>query len=144
MPNADCVKGCYRCLLSYYNQPDHEMIDRTDSGALGVLLRLARSQATLRAGGASGPGLACDAPGSSWHELFSAWGLPQPDEQPVTFGGTTMPFAWRAYLVAAGPDANLPAARAAGEAQGYTLIALPPEPGAAPPAELLTALGMPA
>ena len=27
---AECVKGCYRCLLSYYNQPDHELIDRTD------------------------------------------------------------------------------------------------------------------
>ena len=24
-----CVRGCYRCLLSYFNQPDHEMIDRT-------------------------------------------------------------------------------------------------------------------
>jgi hypothetical protein len=21
--------GCYRCLLSYFNQPDHELIDRT-------------------------------------------------------------------------------------------------------------------
>ena len=69
-PNADCVKGCYRCLLSYYNQPDHEVIDRTDSDALRVLLRLARSQATLRVGGASGPGLACDVPGSSWHEFL--------------------------------------------------------------------------
>ena len=28
--DAHCVKGCYRCLLSYYNQPDHELIDRTD------------------------------------------------------------------------------------------------------------------
>ena len=28
--DAQCVKGCYRCLLSYYNQPDHELIDRTD------------------------------------------------------------------------------------------------------------------
>ena len=28
-PEAQCVKGCYRCLLSYYNQPDHELIDRT-------------------------------------------------------------------------------------------------------------------
>ena len=23
-----CVRGCYRCLLSYFNQPDHELIDR--------------------------------------------------------------------------------------------------------------------
>ena len=42
-PEAQCVKGCYRCLLSYYNQPDHELIDRTDDDVRRVLLRLARS-----------------------------------------------------------------------------------------------------
>ena len=42
-PNAQCVKGCYRCLLSYYNQPDHEHIDRTDPELLETLLRLARA-----------------------------------------------------------------------------------------------------
>ncbi|MFN7306965.1 MAG: DUF1998 domain-containing protein, partial [Acetobacteraceae bacterium] len=26
-----CVRGCYRCLLSYFNQPDHEMIDRASA-----------------------------------------------------------------------------------------------------------------
>ena len=26
--NPDCEAGCYRCLLSYYNQPEHENIDR--------------------------------------------------------------------------------------------------------------------
>lgn len=26
-----CEAGCYRCLLSYYNQPDHELIDRKDA-----------------------------------------------------------------------------------------------------------------
>ena len=24
----ECVAGCYRCVLSYFNQPDHELIDR--------------------------------------------------------------------------------------------------------------------
>src|SRR5262249_57167174 len=41
---AHCVKGCYRCLLSYFNQPDHEQIDRTDDIVQRLLLRLARSQ----------------------------------------------------------------------------------------------------
>jgi hypothetical protein len=41
-PHANCVVGCYRCLLSYYNQPDHELIDRTNPDALKFLLRLAR------------------------------------------------------------------------------------------------------
>ena len=25
-----CVRGCYRCLLSYFNQPDHELIDQNE------------------------------------------------------------------------------------------------------------------
>jgi very-short-patch-repair endonuclease len=51
--NPMCEAGCYRCLLSYYNQPDHELIDRkdveTDGLLLDVLCRLTQagtSQAT--------------------------------------------------------------------------------------------------
>ncbi len=33
-----CEAGCYRCLLSYYNQPDHALIDRKDKEAGGLLL----------------------------------------------------------------------------------------------------------
>ena len=33
--NLDCEAGCYRCLLSYYNQPDHE----TDRPARTLLSR---------------------------------------------------------------------------------------------------------
>jgi very-short-patch-repair endonuclease len=37
--NPDCEAGCYRCLLSYYNQMEHELIDRKDSeGKLKNLL----------------------------------------------------------------------------------------------------------
>lgn len=35
-----CEAGCYRCLLSYYNQPDHSLIDRKDKAAGGLLLDL--------------------------------------------------------------------------------------------------------
>jgi len=33
-----CEAGCYRCLLSYYNQPDHPHIDRKDALAKGLVL----------------------------------------------------------------------------------------------------------
>jgi Lhr-like helicase/very-short-patch-repair endonuclease len=33
-----CEAGCYRCLLSFYNQPDHTLIDRKDKDAGGLLL----------------------------------------------------------------------------------------------------------
>lgn len=42
-----CVRGCYRCLLSYYNQPDHDVIDRRDSAARKHLVRLATSRTVL-------------------------------------------------------------------------------------------------
>ncbi len=42
-----CVAGCYRCILSYYNQPDHLVIDRRDRAARALLLRLAAVQTQL-------------------------------------------------------------------------------------------------
>ncbi len=40
----ECEAGCYRCLLSYYNQPDHPQIDRRDNGMLDLLCRLTRGE----------------------------------------------------------------------------------------------------
>ena len=37
-----CVRGCYRCLLSYFNQPDHEAIDRANPEVQQLLIDLAR------------------------------------------------------------------------------------------------------
>jgi len=36
-----CEAGCYQCLLSYYNQPDHDLINRRDSSAQALLAQLA-------------------------------------------------------------------------------------------------------
>lgn len=41
-----CEAGCYQCLLSYYNQPDHGLIDRRNPEALRVLVALANAQVT--------------------------------------------------------------------------------------------------
>ena len=46
-PDTACVAGCYRCLLSYYNQPDHELLDRRDEAARRILWRLACAQTAL-------------------------------------------------------------------------------------------------
>jgi superfamily II DNA/RNA helicase/very-short-patch-repair endonuclease len=50
--DENCEAGCYRCLLSYANQPDHERIDRKDGDVLGLLCRLTR--ADTQAGSAEG------------------------------------------------------------------------------------------
>jgi hypothetical protein len=47
LPGTQCVAGCYRCLLSYYNQPDHELIDRRDPAARAILVRLSRCETRL-------------------------------------------------------------------------------------------------
>ena len=45
--DTKCVAGCYRCLLSYFNQPDHELVDRRDLAARKILVRLARTETKL-------------------------------------------------------------------------------------------------
>jgi hypothetical protein len=41
-----CEAGCYRCLLSYYNQPEHGEIDRRNEQVLDLLCRLTRAART--------------------------------------------------------------------------------------------------
>jgi len=41
--NSVCEAGCYQCLLSYFNQPDHENINRRNSDALQLLVALANA-----------------------------------------------------------------------------------------------------
>lgn len=38
-----CEAGCYQCLLSYFNQPDHDHIDRRNPEALRLLVALANA-----------------------------------------------------------------------------------------------------
>lgn len=46
-----CEAGCYRCLLSYYNQPDHELIDRRDPHVKELLTSLLDATLVASAGG---------------------------------------------------------------------------------------------
>ena len=39
-----CEAGCYKCLLSYYNQPDHDTIDRQNPEVLQLLCALTESK----------------------------------------------------------------------------------------------------
>ena len=40
----ECTAGCYRCLLSYYNQIEHAAINRRDQDVLAFLCRLTRTR----------------------------------------------------------------------------------------------------
>jgi hypothetical protein len=134
-PHANCVVGCYRCLLSYYNQPDHELIDRTNPDVLKILLRLARCQVAAAA--------PHDETGTNgdWQAAMARWGLPAPDREPLNLNGTTMPLAWRTRLAAAAFAALDEQAHAAAEALGYAVAIIPELPGDAPPPQLIDLLG---
>jgi hypothetical protein len=136
-PDARCVAGCYRCLLSYYNQPDHELINRADRDVKSVLLRLARGTvvtAVIRGDETSSNG--------DWPAALARWGLPAPDREPLSVkGGASLPLAWREYLAAAAIGSVDVEARADAEALGFSVALLPETPGEAPPPELVELLG---
>jgi hypothetical protein len=128
--DARCVAGCYRCLLSYFNQPDHETIKRRHPEALNFLARLLRTTATDPEPQAGGP--------------TPYDGCPPCDAEPLVVDGFVVPHIWRSARVAAveeGEGLQQLAAKLA--AKGVTLRILPTEPSAraAAIAELKTLFG---
>jgi hypothetical protein len=133
-PGAECVKGCYRCLLSYYNQPDHELIDRTDQDVVTILLRLARCEIVPLKEPAS--------PQGKWGEAIANWQLPTPDDQPLHVNATEFPLVWRSYLTVGTIGSVDAALRSALENLGFTVIILAETPGTQPPPELVALFGI--
>ncbi|XXF81226.1 DEAD/DEAH box helicase [Myxococcaceae bacterium GXIMD 01537] len=107
-PGTACVAACYRCLMSYYNQPDHELIDRRDESARSLLLRLA----SARVQGAvtmPPPAFASDSSGADgdWATVATARGVPPADAEPLVVSETMVPLVWRRhYVVAIHDDAS--------------------------------------
>jgi hypothetical protein len=132
---ADCVKACYRCLLSYYNQPDQEFIDRTDPAVLGVLLRLARSEVNP----AKPPLIGTQS--DAWLGAFKKWGLPAPHGEALAIENREIRFVWRDHRVAADIGEIPDEVTAAADAIGFAIVSLPAEPTEGPPADLVELLG---
>lgn len=76
-----CVRGCYRCLLSYFNQPDHEMIDRVSPECRQMLIDIAKGTVVLA------PQRPKIVDPASWPSAFKTAGIPAPDVEPVTLAG---------------------------------------------------------
>lgn len=129
-----CVRGCYRCLLSYFNQPDHELIDRTRDEAQQMLVDLARGQVVL-----TGPAARVGDSGG-WDLPFREAGIPTPDSSSISFADQEMSFVWRSHFVAACADPIADATRAIAEAKGWTLFELPKNVAEGVPSALVSIL----
>ena len=103
-PGAACVAACYRCLMSYYNQPDHEALDRRDEDARAMLLRLAHARTApreSRPSPAPGPAAGEGSREERWRAEALRRGIPAPDPEPLSAGGRSLRCVWRKHYVAA-------------------------------------------
>jgi hypothetical protein len=140
---AQCVAGCYRCLLSYYNQPDHELIDRKAPEVTQILLRLARSRTVPRVtvkerGGGSGNGC------GEWLDAVMPEGAPAPDLEPLTILDGPCHAVWPNHYVVATIDPVEDAIRSDLESRGITIVVCGQNPTAwgSKKIELARALGL--
>ena len=122
-----CVAACYRCLMAYFNQPDHELLDRRDEKAREILLRLARgTSANLawRRPSANPPPIpeGVDSRIASWIGKLDGAGLPRPDSEPLTLAERSLPLVWRAHYVAAVLGAPAGGLEEALDARGFSLV----------------------
>ncbi len=145
-----CEAGCYKCLLSYYNQPDHIHIDRQDADnegkALDILCQLTRSHGEIGSFGRSPEqqqGELHRIAGSSleqaWLDYVQAHGYRQPDagQHTIERCQTSADFYyadWKAAIFIDGPHHQAPAQaekdnaiNACLEAVGYYVVRFPKE-----------------
>lgn len=126
-----CVAGCYRCLWSYFNQPDHELIERRDPDVRAFLCDLAQAS--------SAPRQQKPAVLQGWPAAIAAWGLPDP--APRTIDGVSHDLYWPSHLLVAAPGGASESLRRRCRELGLDVVDVPTEPGDAPPDGLVDALG---
>lgn len=146
-----CEAGCYVCLLSYYNQSDHALIDRRDPVVLDLLCRLARSERRDLAALPDGGDLFQRLDNASSSSLEKAWlrflrvaghHLPDKAQGYLEAYRTRPDFAYRehqALIYIDGPHHEQAASQSRDaeitqrlEEAGYTVVRFPADQGAWP------------
>lgn len=96
-----CEAACYKCLLSYFNQPDHEQLDRRDLAndglALRILVRLTASEVRAEQAITAPTLLAGTDLGEHWLSQAAEHGLPMPEAKdvPVLEGKAVAAFQYK-------------------------------------------------
>jgi hypothetical protein len=123
-PGTACVAACYKCLMSYYNQPDHERLDRRDKDAREVLLQMAVAKTLPR--DSDSPQLkrneGQEAKEDVWLAEALRRGIPPPDSEPFTAAEEVFPYIWRRHYVVAVRGHLVPAAEKALTDLGFEVI----------------------
>lgn len=133
--DARCVAGCYRCLLSYYNQPDHEQIDRQNDEVKRFLWRLTLARTVPEPTGATD---------GDWLVTILSPGAPSPDAEPLGQLEGVAHAVWRGYYLVATRQPLPESLRVELEARAMTVISVGTDPSAwdSVRADLASALGM--
>jgi Lhr-like helicase len=91
-----CVAGCYRCLLSYYNQTDHDVIDRRLPHFRDLLSRLSRTELVHLEGSSS----TVERTVTDFAAALQAHGLPPVDSKSLALDGEVVAYIWRDHKFA--------------------------------------------
>jgi hypothetical protein len=150
-----CVAACYRCLMSYYNQPDHLLLDRRSEGAREHLLRLAgattgpiggHSTGARQVDGSQVDGSQVDYSDSriaQWRRAFGRLGLTMPDLEPLNVGELVVPLVWRSHYVCVSFEVDRESVVPVLEDKGFEVVIFGDESSwQASFRELATALGV--
>ena len=133
-----CNHGCYRCLLSYYNQLDHEIIERDRSDVVQFLIDIANGKLETK----STENLPVDQNDihSDWLQKFLDEDLPVPELAPVTLSGHAFEIVWNDYFVVATTNILNGEAEKEIENHGWVVVQLPETPEDGVPFKLIKAL----
>jgi hypothetical protein len=111
--------------MSYYNQTDHEILDRRDQQARQILLRLARARVLARDPASTqflAPSDRGDSQEGRWLSEASRRGIPAPDSEPLVAGDRSVRWVWRKHYVAVVIDSAERHASRALEDLGFDVI----------------------
>lgn len=128
-----CEAGCYQCLLSYFNQPDHDHINRRNAQAIEMLVALANAQVTpvsalIQQDNPSMPVPASQDQGDemfqSWRKALLAGGFQPPDQYqaPALGGALTVAGLYKSTRTAVVLASPSPAQAAAMVDKGFTVV----------------------
>ena len=123
--NDACVSGCYRCLLSYYNQMDHDLIDRQDEDLVSFLTDLAFCELE---------NISVNDNQGDWEAAFANWKMPKPERRQIN--SVDCNFVWPKHQVIAWQGPVPDEIKTFAEEMGLDVVSIPSEIPSICPAEL--------